>query len=94
MGHAIHVAQMGGKVGYAKPLKGCGSGVLEVVDDFDGDTYRAVYVLRFADAVYVVHAFKKKSVNGIETPKQEMDLVEARLKLLEAHLREEVRKPK
>ena len=53
--------------------------VLEVVDDFDGDTYRAVYTVRFREVVYVLHAFQKKSTRGIETPKREMDLITLRL---------------
>jgi phage-related protein len=56
-----------------------GAGVLEIVDDFDGDTYRAVYTVRFAGAVYVLHAFQKKSTRGIATPKPELDLIEQRL---------------
>jgi phage-related protein len=56
-----------------------GAGVLEIVDDFDGDTYRAVYAVRFAGAVYVLHAFQKKSTRGIATPKPELDLIEQRL---------------
>jgi phage-related protein len=62
-------------------LKGFrGAGVLEIVDDFDGDTYRAVYTVRFAGAVYVLHAFQKKSKRGIATPKTESNLIEQRLK--------------
>jgi phage-related protein len=62
-------------------LKGFGgAGVLEVVDDFDGDTYRAVYTVRFAGVVYVLHAFQKKAKRGIATPKREIDLIEQRLK--------------
>jgi phage-related protein len=81
MGGAIWEAQAGGKAPYAKPLKGfSGAGVLEIVDDYDGDTYRAVYTVRFAGVVYVLHAFQKKSKRGIATPKQDMDLIEQRLK--------------
>lgn len=81
VGGAIWEAQLGGKAPYAKPLKGfSGAGVLEVVDDYDGDTYRAVYTVRFAGAVYVLHAFQKKSKRGIATPRQDMDLIEQRLK--------------
>lgn len=65
----------------AKVLRGFGGGsVLEVVDDFDGDTYRAAYTVRFADFVYVLHAFQKKSKKGRETPKAEMDKIKSRLK--------------
>jgi len=71
----------GGKALYVKPLRGFGgSGVLEIVDDFDGDTYRAVYTVRFAKVVYVLHAFQKKSKRGVATPKSELDLIEQRLK--------------
>jgi phage-related protein len=70
----------------AKPLKGFkGAGVVEVVEDFDGDTYRAVYTIKFADVVYVLHSFQKKSKQGIATPKQDMDLIEARLKRAKEH---------
>jgi phage-related protein len=81
MGGALWEAQTGGKALYVKPLRGFGgSGVLEIVDDFDGDTYRAVYTVRFAMAVYVLHAFQKKSKRGVTTPKSELDLIELRLK--------------
>lgn len=86
MGYALHWAQRGGKSPDAKPLQGFGSaGVLEVVDDFDGNTYRAVYTVRFAGAVYALHVFQKKSRKGIATPKQDIELVKARLKRAEAH---------
>jgi phage-related protein len=85
MGYALHLAQAGGKHDAAKPLAGFGgAGVLEVVDDHDGDTYRAVYTVKFADRVYVLHAFQKKAKKGIRTPRQDMDLVRERLKLAEA----------
>lgn len=72
---------MGRKATYAKPLKGYGgAGVLEVVGDFDGDTFRAAYTVRFAEIVYVLHAFQKKSRRGIGTPKAEMDLIDRRLR--------------
>jgi|SRR6516164_1510409 len=81
VGVALWEAQLGAKAGYAKPLKGFGSaGVLEIVDDFDGNSYRAVYTVRFAGMVYVLHAFQKKSKKGIETPKSELHLIEQRLK--------------
>jgi phage-related protein len=80
VGGALWEAQLGLKPAYAKPLKGFGgAGVLEIADDFDGDTYRAVYTVRFAGAVYVLHAFQKKSKHGIATPKRELDLIERRL---------------
>lgn len=81
IGHALYLAQRGGKAASAKPLKGYGgAGVLEVVEDHDGDTYRAVYTVRFAERVYVLHAFQKKSKSGIATPKSEMAKIGARLK--------------
>ena len=81
IGGALWDAQLGLKAPYAKPLKGFGgAGVLEIVDDFDGDTYRAVYTVRFAGAIYVLHAFQKKSKRGIATPKAELGLIGERLK--------------
>ena len=80
VGYALYVAQSGDKADHAKPLKGLGGGVLEVVEDYDGDTYRAVYTVRFESAVYVLHAFQKKSKRGIATPKKDLELIEARLK--------------
>ncbi len=80
VGGALWDAQLGRKAPYAKPLKGfSGASVLETVDDFDGDTYRAVYTVRFAGAVYVLHAFQKKSKRGIATPKADMNLIAQRL---------------
>lgn len=85
MGYALHLAQNGGKHEAAKPLAGFGgAGVLEVVDNYDGDTYRAVYTVKFTDVVYVLHAFQKKAKRGIRTPQQDIDLVRERLKLAEA----------
>ena len=84
MGYALYQAQIGEKHGSAKPLKGFGgAGVLEIVADHVGDTFRAVYTVKFATAIYVLHAFQKKSKRGIETPKRELDLVRARLKCAE-----------
>jgi len=81
VGGALWDAQQGRKAPYAKPLRGFGgAGVLEVVDDFEGDTYRAVYTVRFSGVVYVLHAFQKKSRQGIATPKPDLDLIEQRLK--------------
>ena len=80
-GHAIDLAQVGGKHPDAKALAGFGSaGVLEVVEDFRGDTYRAVYTVKFAGWIYVLHCFQKKSMRGIKTPQKELDLIHARLK--------------
>ncbi len=85
IGYALSFAQNGRKHASAKPLKGFkGAGVLEIVEDHRGDTYRAIYTVRFASAVYVLHAFKKKSKSGIATPQHEMELVERRLKAAEA----------
>jgi phage-related protein len=84
VGGALWEAQIGGKAPYAKPLKGFGgAGVLEIVDDFDGDTFRAVYTVRFAKAVYVLHAFQKKSKRGLATPKAELNLIDRRLRRAE-----------
>lgn len=81
MGNAIGVAQFGGKHPAAKPWKGQGAGVFEIVEDHDGDTYRAVYTVRFREVVYVLHAFQKKSPKGIRTAQVDIDLIERRLKI-------------
>ena len=81
VGFALSAAQYGGKHPWAKPWKGEGPGVLEVVKDYDGDTYRALYTVRFANAVYVLHAFQKKSPHGIAIRQSDVALVKARLKL-------------
>ncbi len=84
IGFALYVAQQGGKHADAKPLRGFGSaGVLEIIEDHDGDTYRVVYTVRLAGRVYVLHAFQKKSKTGIETPKAEINLIKSRLKRAE-----------
>lgn len=89
IGFALHFAQAGSKHADAKPLKGFGgAGVLEVVEDHDGDTYRAVYTVRLAGVVYVLHVFQKKSKRRIATPKQDIDLVRARLKQAGKHHRQ------
>jgi len=80
VGRALWDAQIGLKAPFAKPLKGFGgAGVLEVVDDFDGNAYRSVYTVRFAGVVYVLHAFQKKSTRGISTPKSALALISSRL---------------
>lgn len=80
-GHAIDLAQAGGKHQDAKSMSGFGSAsVLEVIEDYRGDTFRAVYTVKFAGWVYVLHCFQKKSKTGIRTPKADMDLINARLK--------------
>ena len=81
MGNALGVAQFGGKHPSSKPWKGEGPGVFEIVEDFDGDTYRAVYTVKFEKVIYVLHAFQKKSPKGIKTAKGDVDTVERRLKL-------------
>jgi phage-related protein len=81
VGFALSAAQFGGKHPSAKPWRGEGPGILEVVKDYDGDTYRAIYTVRFADAVYVLHAFQKKSPHGIATRQSNIDLVKARLRI-------------
>ena len=89
MGFAINDAQNGEEHPRAKALKGFGGrSVLEVIDDEDGDTYRAVYTVRFVGVIYVLHAFQKKSKKGIETPKREIEIIKARLKVAEAHYKE------
>jgi phage-related protein len=81
LGFALKVAQSGGKHPDAKPMKGFGgASVIEIVEDYDGDTYRAVYTVKFAEAIYVLHAFQKKSKSGIATSKRDLDLIEERLK--------------
>lgn len=97
MGFALNKVQEGDEPLNAKALKGFGGrSVLELVDDFDSDTYRAVYTVRFADVVYVLHAFQKKSTRGIATPKREIELIRSRLLDAEQHYRsreERGRKP-
>jgi len=84
MGYALFQAQLGRKAPSAKPLAGFGgAGVLEIIDDFQKNTYRAVYTVKFSDLVYVLHVFQKKSKKGIATPKAEVDLIKARLKFAE-----------
>jgi phage-related protein len=81
MGAALGLAQFGGKHPSAKPWKGLGAGVFEIVENFDGNAYRAVYMVRFLEVVYVLHAFQKKSPQGIKTALLDVDLVDRRLKL-------------
>ena len=81
MGYALYVAQLGGKHRDTKPLKGFGgTGVVEIVKDHRGDTFRTVYTVRFAGTVYVLHVFQKKSKSGNETPKTDKTLIETRLR--------------
>ena len=85
MGFALYQAQTGRMDRSAKPLRGFGgAGVVELVENHDGDTYRAVYTVKFEEAVYVLHAFQKKSKKGAATPEMDIDLVVKRLKIVEA----------
>ena len=84
MGYALGLAQLGARHPNAKPWKGAGPGILEIVEDHRGDTYRAVHAVRFADAVYVLHAFQKKSKQGIKTPQTDVKLIAERLKRAQA----------
>jgi phage-related protein len=80
-GYALYLAQTGGRHPQSKPLHGFGSGVVEVVEDWHGNTYRAVYAVRFQERVFVLHVFQKKSKSGISTPKPDIDLIRERLKV-------------
>lgn len=88
-GYALYQTQIGKKHEQAKPLKGFGSaGVLEIVEDWQGNTYRAVYTVRFTCGVFVLHVFQKKAKSGVATPKADMDLIRARLKAAEMAAKE------
>ena len=88
-GFALYLAQQGKKHQNAKPLKGfSGAGVLEVIEDNLGDTFRAVYTVKIVESIYVLHCFQKKSKRGIETPKQEIDRIRDRLKMAQEHAKE------
>jgi phage-related protein len=89
IGLALYRAQQGLKHADAKPLQGFGgAGVLQVMADYDGDTYRAVYTVGSAEAVYVLHCFQKKSKHGIATPKANIDLIHQRLRAAETRHKE------
>lgn len=89
VGYALHFAQQGEQHHAAKVLKGFGgAGVLEVVENDVGGTYRAVYTVRFEEAVFILHCFQKKSKSGIATPKEDMDIIRARLKVAEIRAKE------
>ncbi|WP_353931896.1 type II toxin-antitoxin system RelE/ParE family toxin [Okeanomitos corallinicola TIOX110] len=91
MGYALDLAQHGQKHPDAKPLHGfSGAGVLEIVDDFDGDTYRAIYTVKFEGVVYLLHSFQKKSKTGIATPKQDIELIKNRLKEAQKDYQKEI----
>ncbi|MCZ4289217.1 type II toxin-antitoxin system RelE/ParE family toxin [Hoeflea alexandrii] len=83
-GFQLFLAQTGQHPPSAKALKGLGSGVVELIGDYDGDTFRSVYTVRFETAVYVLHSFKKKSKRGIRSPKAELDLIKRRLQVAQA----------
>ncbi len=90
VGFALDIAQNGGKADTAKPLINivARGRVFEIVDDHDGDTYRAVYTVKFEKAVYVLHTLQKKSKKGISTPKADIDLIKSRYKRAEEHYKE------
>ena len=87
-GYALGAVQLGATPAQAKPWKGEGSGVLELVENHRGDTFRAVYTVRFAKAVYVLHCFQKKSPSGIKTAQSDIDLIHERLKLALQHYKD------
>jgi phage-related protein len=80
IGHALYLVQTGQTPPSAKPMRGIESGVFEIVDDYDTDTYRAVYTVKVGRSLYILHAFMKKSTRGIRTPKREIDLIRRRLR--------------
>jgi len=84
-GYAIHLAQLGQHHRAAKRMKGEFAGLIEVVDDFDGDTYRAIYTAKLAGVVYVLHVFQKKSTRAIATPKPHLAIIRARWQRAKAH---------
>jgi phage-related protein len=85
-GYGLYLAQLGDKSPEAKPLKGFhGASILEIIEDYRGDTYRAVYTVRFTTKVYVLHVFQKKAKRRIETPKHVIDLIKDRFKQAEIH---------
>ena len=84
IGYALFEAQKGQKSTAAKPLKGFGgAGVLEIIENFFGDTYRAVYTVKFQNVIYVLHCFQKKSKHGVKTPQQDIELIKQRLRAAE-----------
>jgi phage-related protein len=87
-GYALGAVQLGATPAHAKPWKGEGPGVLELVENHRGDTFRAVYKVRFAKAVYVLHCFQKKSPSGIKTAQSDIDLIHERLKLAQLHYKD------
>ena len=87
IGYALYAAQLGEMSTKTKPLHGLGGGVMEIAANDEGGTYRAVYTVSIGDAIYVIHAFQKKSKAGIETPKSEIELVHQRLKQLRSEVK-------
>ena len=94
MGNALGIAQFGGTAPTAKPWKGRGPGVLEIVESHEGNAYRAVYTVRFPDVVYVLHAFQNKSPSGIRTAKTDVELVARRLRVAQQDYEEHYGRPK
>ncbi|MBB5573847.1 type II toxin-antitoxin system RelE/ParE family toxin [Rhizobium sp. BR 318] len=86
MKDALAIASMGQKADIAKPMKGLGSGVFEIALPYRTDAYRAIYAVQLGDAIWVVHAFQKKSTKGIATPQKEIELIQARLKRIKEML--------
>lgn len=86
MARALTIAAEGGKADIAKPLSGFGSGVFEIALKHRGDAYRVVYAVQLADALWVIHAFQKKSKTGIKTPKPDLELIDERLKRLKEQI--------
>ncbi len=94
MGNALGIAQFGGTAPAAKPWKGLGPGILEIVESHEGNAYRAVYTVRFSEAVYVLHAFQKKSPSGIRTAQRDVELVAQRLRVAQQDYEEHYGKSK
>jgi phage-related protein len=87
IGFALHQVQEGKTPHNAKPLKGISAGVLEIISDYNKNTFRAVYAVKLGDDIYVLHVFNKKSKHGIETPKQEIDLIKQRLVIVKEDIK-------
>lgn len=87
IGYALHCAQLGNTDSSAKAFKGYGAGVYEIVSNFNTDAYRAIYIVKLDDCLYVLHAFQKKSKSGIKTPKTDLNMIEKRLKQLKMILK-------
>jgi phage-related protein len=88
VGYALYLAQNGEKYGKVKPFKGCGSGVYEIATEHDKNAYRSVYIVSLGDRIYVAHCFQKKSKRGIKTPKEEIDIIKQRLKILRTQIKQ------